>query len=185
MKTVSMFALCFLMLSAAAFADDGKPDLVKIQTIEGKLVWVTKEILKETYNEAFGKMKPKLSAAEKAKQVVQIRQDAYQWAISTNGLNLYADAARAFAEQAVNKENAVEVLEAYKAAYLYSVSRSGLNLYADDARRMADRLSSLETPVEMLAVFTLAYSNAISRDGMNLYADDARKYALKAVGLKP
>lgn len=184
MKNLSLFALFFLLATQVVHAADDRPELVKISTVDGKMVWVTKEVLKETYFATFGAPKNRLSAAEKARAGVQIRQDAYKWAYSQSGMNASTDASRTFAEEMADRENPTDSFLAFKAAYEYAYSSSGLNKSPEDCRKLADRISRLETPLEMLAVFKTAYHNAYSSQGMNLSPERSLQYALKAIGLE-
>ncbi len=185
MKVVTLLALSFLIATAPVLiADEKPPEFVKVQTVDGKTVWITKDVLKEAYQEAFGKPKPKLSDVERAKFGLKVRQEAYAWAYAPTGMNLRTDDANAFAEDMASRPHPLNAFAGYKAAYAYAEMASGLNMRAADARVLADKFSRLDEPLEMLEVFKTAYKFAYSPEGMNKRADEALAYALKAVGLK-
>lgn len=187
MKTLFILALTLFLAgqSTVSFADD-KPDLVKIVTVDGKTVWVTADVLKQAYEGKFGvvKPKPKLSAAEKASQLLEVDKLAYEWAYGREGMNEDSTEARKFADNMKGRENPLEAFEAYKKAYKFSYANDGINLDRTEAKAMAEKISRLESPSEMFEIFKKAYVHAYSSKGRNLDRTEALTFALNAVGLK-
>jgi hypothetical protein len=183
MKTFYLLAMCLFVATATVRAED-QPQLVKIRTVDGQSVWVTKKVLQETYFETFGAPKPQLSAFEKAKELLKVRQDSYQWAYSGDGMNVTASVAAAFSEDMASREKPAEAFAAYKAAFTFAYSGDGANLSKEPSRQLAEKFSRIDSPLETLELFKSAFKTAYSGDGMNMTSQAAIAYALKAVGLK-
>jgi len=184
MKNISRMLVVVLLVAVNGFSFADQPDLVSIRTVDGERVWVTKRVLRETYNEVFGNPSPVLSPAEKAKMKLKVRKESYDWAFSSSGMNLSQSEATRFSEEMISRENPAEAFSAFKTAYTFAFSSSGVNLSQSEARKTADSLSRLETPNEMVEVFKEAYTHAFSSSGMNLSQSQALKHALRAVGIE-
>jgi hypothetical protein len=102
-------------------------------------------------------------------------KDAYDWAYSSDGMNLTSTGAEAFAKTVTKRPDAALYFDTYKKAYAYSYSSDGMNLTSSGARAFAEQASQgrpfyVEHHREV-------YKWAYSSDGRNLTASGARQFA--------
>ncbi|MGE4131096.1 MAG: hypothetical protein AB7F86_05625 [Bdellovibrionales bacterium] len=120
-------------------------------------------------------------------RTLELYQEAYQWAFSSQGLNLSQPRAMDFANKVTSKgqEAGAKYFRGYKEAYEFCFSSAGPNMSQPNAMKYAEAIASTLEPLQTLKTFKDAYNFAFGSSGLNLSQPKALQFACIQAGIVP